>query len=266
MRLVRVFAMVAGFGFTASAGIITTYTDQITNNNFAAASYTLIAGNNRAITSSSFSGGQQASGGVAYSPGETAGKPDMFEPNSGVMLLLPGDSLISAEYDLSYQFDVDFKRTVTDTGGGGGDADPDISWALTNPVFGSVNDDFSITLVFKDINGVALRMVNVTSLTSLNLMPYLTGGGAVQNAFDTTGVYVGTAFRADDVVFSADLTGYDPSNDPDRNVIIDYNVVERLNANSSVTLDIDPAPEPATFGVFSLGLAALIGLGRKFRT
>ena len=86
----------------------------------------------------------------------------------------------------------------------------------------------------------------------------------VENAFDTTGIFLKTRIRVGDVQFTADLSGYDPANNPDRNVTIDYNVKEKLIADSTVTLDF--TPEPATFGLLSLGLAGLIGLGRKFKT
>jgi hypothetical protein len=245
MRLVRTVALVAGFGITASAGIIT-YSDSITNNNFASASYSLTADKNKVITSS-FSDGISTLSGL-----EAADKPNMFEPNSGVMFLPSGEDLSAAEYDLSYLFSLVSNRHVTDEGG--------ISKAQTNPVFGVDNQSFSITLVFKDINNVTLEKVDVTSLSSLDLLPYLTGGGVVATAFYTTGVFLKTRIRVGDVQFTAD----DPVNNPDRNVLIDYNVKEKLNADSTVTLDF--TPEPATFGLFSLGLAGLIGLGRKFRT
>ena len=255
MRLVRAVAMVAGFCITASAGIIT-YSDSIANNNFASASYTLDANNKKVITSSTFTDGSSTLSGL-----EVADRPNMFEPNSGVMFLPPGEDLISAEYDLSYLFSLASNRTVTDTG--------DISRAQTNPVFGVDNENFKITLAFKDISGVTLDRVDVTSLSSLDLLPYLTGlegpdSVLVENAFDTTGIFLKTRIRVGDVQFTADLSGYDPVNNPDRNVLIDYNVKEKLNADSTVTLDF--TPEPATFGLFSLGLAGLIGLGRKFRT
>ena len=257
MRLVRAVAMVAGFCITASAGIIT-YSDSITNNNFANASYSLTASNTKVITSSSFSDGSSTLSGL-----EVADRPNMFEPNSGVVFLPPGNDLTSAEYDLSYAFSLASNRNVTDTGEGSP------SKAQTNPVFGVDNESLKITLAFKDINGVTLDRVDVTSLSSLDLLPYLTGlegpdSVLVENAFDTTGIFLKTRIRVGDVQFTADLSGYDPANNPDRNVTIDYNVKEKLNATSSVTLDF--TPEPATFGLLSLGLAGLIGLGRKFKT
>src|ERR1017187_7776000 len=120
MRLGRAVAMVARFCITASAGIIT-YSDSIANNNFASASYTLDANNKKKITSS-FTDGSSTLSGL-----EVADRPNMFEPNSGVMFLPPGEDLTSAEYDLSYAFSLASNRTVTDTG--------DISRAQTNPVF-----------------------------------------------------------------------------------------------------------------------------------
>src|ERR1017187_8716704 len=98
MRLVRAVAMVAGFCITASAGIIT-YSDSIANNNFASASYTLDANNKKAITSSTFTDGSSTLSGL-----EGRRRADIVEPNSGVMVLPPGEGLISAEYDLSYAF------------------------------------------------------------------------------------------------------------------------------------------------------------------
>src|ERR1039457_2032433 len=95
------------------------------------------------------------------------------------MLLPSGQDLTSAEYVLSWAFSLVSNRHVTDTG--------DPSRTQTNPVFGADNQSFSITLVFKDITNVTLERVDVTSLSSLDLLPYLTGGGVVATAFDTTG-------------------------------------------------------------------------------
>ncbi len=121
------------------------------------------------------------------------------------------------------------------------------------------------------MNGTNLKKVNVTSLSGdLDILPYLLGtapgSSDVAAALNSTGITIRTNFSVDGVVFSADLSGYDPANNPDRNVTIDYNVTERLNSNSSVTLvETGGVPEPGSFALLGLGLAAFAGFGRKFR-
>jgi hypothetical protein len=264
MRFVRVIGLAAGLGITASAGTVYSYTDTINDGSFATASYSLTANNAKVITSSSFSDGSSTLSGA-----ETADTPNMREPGSGNLDVVTGSTLHSAEYDLNYLFSLAFKRSVTDNGGGGG-GDGDVGGgpfrAQTNPVFDAVNDGFAATLVFIDSStSTTLAKVDVTNLaTPLDLMPYLMNGGAIQAAFEAGDLFLRTRLRADDVVFKADLTGYDSANNPDRNVTIDYDVREKLTANSSVTLEF--VPEPASFGLLSLGMAGLIALSRKLRT
>jgi len=226
------------------------YSDQV-NDVFASVSYSLTADNKKNITANTFSDGSSTTSGL-----ETTDKPNMFEPNSGFIFLAPGDQVLSAQYDLSYAFNVTSPRNVTDTGDGTN------SKAQTDPNFTAQADNLKVTLAFKDINGNTLERVDVTNLSSpLDLLPYLLGLAGpdsllVANAFDTTGIFLKTRIRADDVVFSADLSTYNPSTttNPDKNVIIDYTVKDKLSATSSVTLDV--VPEPSTFALLALGLAA----------
>jgi hypothetical protein len=249
-----------GLGITAYAGTVYSYTDTINDGSFATASYSLTANNAKVITASSFSDGNSKRSGA-----ETADTPNMREPGSGNLDVVTGSTLYSAEYDLNYLFSLAFNRNVTDNGGGG-DSEGGPFRAQTNPVFDAVNHGFSATLVFIDSStSTTLAKVDVTDLaTPLDLMPYLMNGGAIQAAFEAGDLFLRTRLRADDVVFRADLSGYDPTNNPDRNVTIDYNVREKLTANSSVTLEF--VPEPASFGLLSLGMAGLIALSRKLRT
>jgi hypothetical protein len=262
MRLVRVLGLAVGLGITASAGTIYTYTDTVNDGSFATASYSLTADNSKAIISSSFSDG----GSSTLSAGVTADTPNMREPGSGNLDVVTGSTLYSAVYNLNYLFSLAFNRTVTPNGSEG-DSGGGPFRAQTNPAFGFIKESFAATLLFiESSTSTRLAKVDVTSLSGpLDLMPYLMDGGAIQAAFEAGDLFLRTRLRADDVVFfTADLSGYVPKDNPDRNVTIDYNVREKLTANSSVTLEF--VPEPACFGLLSLGMAGLIALSRKFRT
>ncbi len=261
MKYTCAATLLLGFWGSASASTLF-FSDNINDGNFASSAYSLSADNNKNLFNNSFTDG----GGTATtSQTETADKRNMFEPNSGVVFLAAGESLVSAQYTLNYQFNVTSPRTVTDEDG--------TNRAQTNPVFTAENDGLAVTLAIKDINGVTLERPDVTKTwtSPLDLLPYLMGlegpdSILVANAFDSTGIFLKTRVRSTGVVFSADLSGYDPSANPDRNVEINYNVKESLTADSSLTIVTDASvPEPASFALFGLGLAAVAGLGRKFR-
>ena len=261
MRIFCAAALLTGLCIPASAAVFI-YSDLIDNHVFATASYTLTADNTKAfINPTTFFDGSFTQSGL-----ETPDKPNLNVPACVCFLVLPaGGVLDAASYEVDGSFFTTFNRNVTNN------ASP--NKAQTNPDFSAVLDNFTITLAFKDINDneikhVAIAIVGTPDFFdgSLDILPFLMDGGVVQNAFETTGVYLRTRIRADDVVFSADLSGYVPATttNPDRNVTIGYDVKEKLSAISVVQLDI--APEPATCGLFSLALAGLIVIGRKRKT
>jgi hypothetical protein len=248
-RTVFGVALLAACGLNASAGVLT-ITDQINNTLFASAQYDLTADNMKVITSLFTDGNASASG------TETTGKPNLLTPNKADAIIQPaGEALESADYALYYDFSLSVSRNRINT------AAP--SKAQTDPAFGVTNTNLDVTLVFKDIKGLTLQTVNVTNLSSLDLLPYLEDGGAVQAAFDTTGVFLRTRIRADSAVFTADLSGYDPVNHPDRNVQLDYQLQERLQASDSVFLQF--TPEPVGTALVGLGLLGLARLYKKAR-
>ena len=247
-RTVFGVSLLAACGLNASAGVVI-ISDQINNNLFATAQYDLAADNKKVITS-------LFTGGNATSATETTSTPNLLTPNKANAIIQPaGEVLESADYGLFYNFSLNVSRTRTDTG--------TPSKAQTDPAFNVTNTNLDITLVFKDINGLTLQTVDVTNLSSLDLLPYLEDGGAVQAAFDSTGVFLRTKIRADSAVFTADLSGYDPVNNPDRNVQLGYQLQERLQAADAVVLQF--TPEPVSTALVGLGLFGLAAMHRRTR-
>jgi hypothetical protein len=248
--------LIAGFCTFAPASTLT-YNDTKTDNSFATAPYQLIADGNKNITTDAFG---PSDSGTNTSNAETADSPHMLLPNDGSLIsLAAGATLTSAIYDLSYTFDVTAPRTVTN-------ADTPHN-ATLDPTFTASNTNLQVLLVFQDATNHTLKTVDVTSLgaSDLDLTPYLLGllpgTHDVATNFDSTGITIKTAFSVDNVIFSASI---DTASSPDRNVEIDYNVKEGLNTTSSVTLNETGVPEPASFALIGMGLAAFVGLRRKF--
>ena len=251
MKLLQTVCVFAAFALLAHADVIQTYTDSINDHNFANATYELTAANNKVITFSSFGDGSSMLSGL-----ETSDTPNMFEPNSTTIQIPDGSTLISAEYDLAYEFGLGGNRNVTDL--------PGTNRAQTDPVFGFDLDNLRVQLVFKDGEGDELNRVNVTNLSGpLDLMPYIMDGGVVEAAFLADDLFLKTRFVTDGVQFTADLSSYNPSANPDRNVTIDYTLKAQLFAESDATFDF--TPEPAPFGLIGIGLAGILAAARKLR-